>query len=67
MENQIEIYQAGDGHTQIKVNFVEQTIWLNQKQISALFGTEVPAINKHIKNICMTGSLNQNQLFPKWK
>ena len=67
MENQIEIYQASDGHTQIKVNFVEQTIWLNQKQISALFGTEVPAINKHIKNILHDGAFPQNQLFPKWK
>lgn len=57
MENQIEIYQASDGLTQIKVNFVEQTIWLNQKQISALFGTEVPAINKHIKNILHDGEL----------
>lgn len=57
MENQIEIYQASDGHTQIKVNFVEETIWLNQKQISALFGTEVPAINKHIKNILHDGEL----------
>ena len=65
MENQIEIYQASDGHTQIKVNFVEQTIWLNQKQISSLFGTEVPAINKHIKNILHDGELKSESTISK--
>ena len=65
MENQIEIYQASDGNTQIKVNFVEQTIWLNQKQISALFGTEVPAINKHIKNILHDEELKSESTISK--
>lgn len=51
MSNQIEIYQTKDGRAQVEVRFEEDTIWLSQKQVAAMFGTEVPAINKHIRNI----------------
>lgn len=51
MENQIEIYQSNDGKVQIEVSITDGSVWLSQKQISTLFGTEVPAISKHIKNI----------------
>jgi hypothetical protein len=49
--NAIEIYKDKDNQTQIEVKFDDNTLWLNQKQIAEVFGTEVPAINKHIKNI----------------
>jgi hypothetical protein len=39
--SEIIIYQTND----------HETVWLTQKQIAEIFGTEVPAINKHIKNI----------------
>lgn len=32
-------------------------MWLTQKQIAEIFGTEVPAINKHIKNILRSKEL----------
>jgi hypothetical protein len=32
-------------------------VWLTQKQIAEIFGTEVPAINKHIKNILRSKEL----------
>ena len=48
--NQIEIYKV-EGQTQVEVQFENETIWLTQKQIASLFGTEVPAVNKHISNI----------------
>ncbi|MDR6566576.1 RhuM family protein [Chitinophaga ginsengisegetis] len=56
-ENQILIYQTVDGETVIDVKLVNDTIWLNQKQIAELFGTEVPAISKHITNIHKTKEL----------
>jgi len=55
--NQILIYQTVDGETAIDVKLVNDTIWLNQKQIAELFGTEVPAISKHINNIHKTKEL----------
>jgi|GEM_PF-6897034 len=31
--NQIEIYQADDGSTEIKVQFEQETVWLTQAQM----------------------------------
>jgi len=48
---EIVIYQGVNNETQIDILFDNNTLWLNQRQIAEVFGTEVPAINKHIKNI----------------
>jgi hypothetical protein len=56
-KGEIIIYQTEDGKSQIEVKFDRDSIWLTQKQIANLFETEVPAINKHIKNICRTNEL----------
>lgn len=56
--NQIVIYKSPDGNSKIEVRLKGETIWLTQRQISELFGTEVPAISKHIKNIYDTGELD---------
>jgi prophage maintenance system killer protein len=53
----IVIYQSSDKQPQIDVKFDGETVWLSQKQIAVVFGTEVPAINKHIKNIVSDGEL----------
>jgi hypothetical protein len=57
VKNKIEIYQTADNQTQIQVKFEQETVWLTQKQIAEIFGTEVPAINKHIKNILKSKEL----------
>ena len=49
--NQIIIYQTKEGETGIDVKLQNETVWLTQKQISLVFGTQIPAINKHINNI----------------
>lgn len=51
MGHQIEIYKSPDTNIELQVSLDKDTVWLNQKQIAQIFGTEVPAINKHIKNI----------------
>ena len=56
--NQIEIYKAKDGQTQIEVKFEADTVWLTQPQIAALFGTQRPAITKHLNNIFKEGELH---------
>ena len=52
MENQGEIilYQS-DEVGELEVRLEDETVWLTQAQIAELFGTEVPAISKHIRNI----------------
>lgn len=61
-ETQIVIYQAEDGKTRIDVQLKEETVWLTQKQIAELFGTQRPAITKHLSNIFKTGELLQDSV-----
>jgi len=62
MDNQIEIYQGSDGQTQIEVKFDQETVWLNRKQMSALFGRDVKTIGKHINNVFEDGELEKNSV-----
>ena len=64
MENQIEIYTNLSGN-EISINLKEETIWMSQKQIALLFGTEIPAINKHIKNIFDSNELQPTSTISK--
>ena len=62
---EIEIYKTKEGQAQIELKFEKDTLWLNQKQIADIFGTEVPAINKHIKNILKEKELQQKATVSK--
>jgi prophage maintenance system killer protein len=48
---EVVLYRAKDGKTAIDVRLVGETVWLSQAQIADLFGVNVPAVSKHIKNI----------------
>jgi hypothetical protein len=47
----ILIYQSEDGRTKLDVCLEEQTVWLNQKQLSELFAKAKGTISEHIKHI----------------
>ncbi|NOU48115.1 MAG: virulence protein [Bacteroidales bacterium] len=59
MENSIILYSNETGNVNISVTYQNDTFWLPQKAIAALFGVEVPAISKHLANIYETGELQQ--------
>jgi prophage maintenance system killer protein len=48
---EIVIYKSKDGKTEVEVHFEEETVWLTQKQMAALFGRDRVAITQHIGNI----------------
>lgn len=48
--NQIEIYRTKDKQMQIEVRFEEDTVWLNQQQMAALFKQTKQNISLHINN-----------------
>src|SRR5690606_24877455 len=62
MKNQIEIYQAKDGQTQIEVTFDQDTVWLNRKQLAELFGRDIKTIGKHINNVFGEEELNKDSV-----
>ena len=49
--DQIVIYQTPDGEISLDVKLEKETFWLTQNQIAELFGTQRPAITKHLNNI----------------
>ena len=49
----------------ISVHFEKGTFWLTQKAMGELFGVNVPAISKHIKNIFETNELDKNSVISK--
>ncbi|MDY0015969.1 MAG: RhuM family protein [Bacteroidales bacterium] len=53
----IEIYQSSDGQTEIAVTFDNETVWLNQEQLSQLFKRDRTVIGRHIRNIFREGEL----------
>ena len=57
IKNQIEIYQAQDGSTQIDVQLEEETVWLTQAQMAVLFNTGRTTITEHISNVFKEGEL----------
>lgn len=63
--SQLVIYQTPDGDTRLDVTVRSETIWLTQRQIADLFGTKVPAISKHLKNIFTSGELKEVEVISK--
>jgi hypothetical protein len=55
--SQVVLYQGADGRVTVNVLFAKDNFWLTQKTIADLFGVNVPAINKHLKNIYDSGEL----------
>ena len=54
---QIIIYQTEGGDTKLEVRLENETVWLSQKLMAALFQTTVANINIHLKNIFEEGEL----------
>ena len=61
-KGQIVIYQTKDRKIRLDVKLGNETVWLSQKQIARLFGTQRPAITKHLYNIFKTGELKENSV-----
>lgn len=51
--------------SEIVINIEQGTIWLTQKQIAEVFGTGIPTVNKHIKNILKEGEVKSRATISK--
>ncbi len=59
------IYKSEDEEVSINPIIKGESIWLTQKLMAELFGVNVPAISKHLKNIFEEGELDQNVVVSK--
>jgi len=58
-KGKIEIYKAPDAPVELKVRLDEDTVWLNQEQLSLLFERDRTVIGRHISNIFKEGELDK--------
>lgn len=65
MKGEIILYQTENGKTKIEVMLDNETVWLNQYQMEALFQTDRTSILRHIKNIYKTGELEEKSTCAK--
>lgn len=62
-KGEIIIYK--DKKAEIEVRLENETVWLTQAQMAVLFGTQRPAIVKHVNNIYKTAELKANSTCSK--
>ncbi len=67
MNKELKFLIYNTPHEDIKVDVVvlDETIWLTQKDMSKLFDVQIPAINKHLKNIFAEGELDEGVVISK--
>jgi hypothetical protein len=61
-ESYLILYQTEDGLTKVEVRLLDETVWLNQAQLSKLFDKDKRTISKHIKNIFNEGELQEDSV-----
>ncbi|SFG14857.1 RhuM family protein [Salegentibacter agarivorans] len=66
-QDQILIYKTETGQTQIDVRLEEETVWLTQAQMIALFESSKANISEHIKHIFSSGELDDNSTVRKYR
>lgn len=61
MSNELQflIYNTPQEDVRVDVVIRDETLWLTQKALASLFGVQVPAISKHLKNIFEEGELDE--------
>ncbi len=65
-ESEILIYRNLDGDVRLDVRLEDETVWLTQEHMAALFGKSKSTINEHIKNIFAEGELVEADVMKKF-
>lgn len=64
-KGEIIIYK--DKKAKIEVRLENDTVWLTQAQIAALFGKDVRTVSEHIQNVFNEGELSRNSTIRKFR
>ena len=59
------LYNLPDSDGQVQAVVQDETVWLTQKAMAELFGVQVPAISKHLRNIFDEGELSRDTTISK--
>lgn len=61
-DSKIIIYNSKDGEAKLEVRLENETVWLSQKQMAALFDCSTDNISLHLKNIFKEAELSENSV-----
>ena len=61
----IILYSSPEVIIRVEVLYAGETFWLSQKRMAELFGVEVPAVSKRLKNIFETAELQEDSVVSK--
>ena len=61
-KGEIVIYQSDEGKAAIDVILQDETVWVTQEQMVALFVKAKSTISEHLKHIFEEGELDQNSV-----
>ena len=61
----ILLYAIGNEKEYVNVIFKDETFWMTQKAMAELFGVQVPAVSKHLKNIFDDAELDERVVVSK--
>lgn len=59
------VYQTAEENVSVNALIKDETIWLTQKAMSELFGTDKSSISRHLKNIFNEGELDEKVVVAK--
>ena len=65
IKGEVLMYQTSEGNTAIEVKVENETVWLRQEQIAALFDRDRTVITKHINNIFKENELDKKSVSPQ--
>jgi len=56
------LYTSPEGDVKVEAVLAEETVWLTQENMTQVFGVQKAAISKHLKNIFLSGELDENSV-----
>jgi hypothetical protein len=65
MKNEIILYRSNEAAEHIEVRIDNETVWLNQEQISLLFQRDQSVISRHIRNVFREKELDEKSNMQK--
>ena len=66
-QSQVIFYTGVDGAIHLGVFFVDESLWLTQKQMAELFGVNVRTISEHMNNILNSHELENDAVIRKFR
>ena len=61
------IFEKNGSDESINVRYEDETLWLTQKSIAALFDVSVPTINEHLKNVFSEKELDEDSVIRNFR